>query len=249
MNQSDVKARVDPLFETLFRGTSAPSTIGSAAPVPTIGTHSRAGNAMARTRLALLNGAGRAVVAGGTKVTMSQIAMNAAVAKATLYNHFRTRDAVLAALLDHEVQVLLDGTPNSTLDRALGNAAASLSNHPLLRALARVEPATLAAIARVDLTVAGWRAARDAVAAALAAAGVGGTDIVLRWLASFLLTPASGEAIAEDVQILLAGLPAAAAASTPNDRANEPATEVADLAGSAARAGLLGPPRPHSRSA
>ena len=31
----------------------------------------------------------------GTKITMSQIAANAGVAKATLYNHFRTRDAVL----------------------------------------------------------------------------------------------------------------------------------------------------------
>jgi AcrR family transcriptional regulator len=207
MNQSDAKARVDPLFETLFRPTAVASTIGSAAPVPTVGTHSRAGNAMSRTRAALLAGAARAVAKSGTKVTMSQVAVNSGVAKATLYNHFRTRDAVLSALLDHEVEVLLETFTHAPLDRALVAVASNISNQPLLRALATVEPATLAAIARVDVTAPGWRAARDAVQAALQRAGLGGTDIVLRWLASYLMTPAGSESITEDVQILLAGLP------------------------------------------
>jgi AcrR family transcriptional regulator len=162
---------------------------------------------MSRTRAALLAGAARAVVKTGTKITMSQVAANSGVAKATLYNHFRTRDAVLGALLEHEVAVLLEGVAHAPLDRALVAAATNVSNQPLLRALAVVEPATLAAIARVDLTADGWRAARDAVKAALQRAGVGGTDIVLRWLASYLLTPADADAIADDVRILLAGLP------------------------------------------
>ncbi len=216
MSQTDAKGRVDPLFETLFRGTAIASTIGSDAPVPTLGTHSRAGNAMGRTRNALLSGAGRAVITRGTKITMSQIATNAGVAKATLYNHFRTRDAVLAALLDHELHAVLDSVAHAPLDRALVNAATALSGQPIVRALAGVEPATLAAISRVDLRAPGWRAARDAVGAALTRSGVGGTDIVLRWLASFLLTPASSEVIAADVQILLAGLPPITA-SAPGD--------------------------------
>src|ERR1700744_6386519 len=97
----------DPLFETLFRGSKSAVAIASAAPVPTIGTHSRAGNPMGRTRGALLPGAARAVQTSGTNITMSQVATFSGVAKATLYNHFRTRDAVLAALLAHEVGELI----------------------------------------------------------------------------------------------------------------------------------------------
>jgi AcrR family transcriptional regulator len=216
MSQSDSRGRIDPLFDTLFRPTTIPSTIGSAAPVPTVGTHSRAGNAMNRSRAALLAGAGRAVRAAGTKITMSQVAANAGVAKATLYNHFRTRDAVLGALLEHEVQTLLDGAAHGSVDRVLVDAATELSSHPILRALAVVEPATLAAIARVDPATAGWRSARETVSTLLEGAGLGGTDIVLRWLASYLLTPGSPEMIAEDVQILLAGLPLLPVATVPD---------------------------------
>ena len=64
-----------------------------------VGTRTRAGNAMNRTRAALLDGARRAVEMSGTKITMAQVAASAGVAKATLYNHFRTRDAVLSALV------------------------------------------------------------------------------------------------------------------------------------------------------
>ncbi|MGH8859636.1 MAG: TetR family transcriptional regulator, partial [Jatrophihabitantaceae bacterium] len=100
----------DPLFDTLFRSTArpaAPPAIASAAPVRETGTRSRAGNAMNRTRGALLDGARRAVETSGTKITMAQVAAAAGVAKATLYNHFHTREAVLDALLLDEVAVLV----------------------------------------------------------------------------------------------------------------------------------------------
>ena len=62
----------DPLFETLFRGSRSSVAIASAAPVQTIGTHSRAGNAMGRTRAAVLEGATRAVEKyGSRKATMA----------------------------------------------------------------------------------------------------------------------------------------------------------------------------------
>jgi hypothetical protein len=54
-------------------------------------------------------------------------------------------------------------------------------------------------------------------------ADLGGTDIVLRWLASYLLTPGSAEVIAEDVQILLAGLPVLAAVAAP-----QPSIEIGE---------------------
>jgi AcrR family transcriptional regulator len=199
----------DPLFDTLFRSTTPAPAVASAAPVRAAGTRSRAGNAMNRTRAALLDGARRSVEASGTKITMAQVAVAAGVAKATLYNHFRTREAVLSALLADEVTRLVEQFADRPVADALGGAANALARHPLLRALARVEPGTLAAIGHIDVTADGWRSAREGVAAVLATESRGGADTVLRWLASYLLTPDDPEAVAADLVILLAGLPVA----------------------------------------
>src|SRR6266487_1406018 len=109
----------DPLFDTLFRPTAPSPQMASAAPVRPAGTRSRAGNAMNRTRAALLEGARRAVEVNGTKITMGQVAAGAGVAKATLYNHFRTREAVLSALLADEVSRLVDQAAGHQLAEAL----------------------------------------------------------------------------------------------------------------------------------
>ncbi|MDP9092777.1 MAG: TetR family transcriptional regulator [Actinomycetota bacterium] len=198
----------DPLFDTLFRPTTVASSLASAAPVTTPGTRSRAGNAMNRTRAALLDGARRAVEVSGTKITMAQVAAAAGVAKATLYNHFRTRDAVLAAVLIDEVNAVVAATEGMRLPEALGTAANHVAGSPLLRRLARLEPATLAAVACVDDGAEGWRIAREAISAALAANGRGGTETVLRWLSSYVTTPASPTTVNADLAVLLAGLPA-----------------------------------------
>jgi AcrR family transcriptional regulator len=201
----------DPLIDTLFRPTAAPLQDASAAPVRVTGTRTRAGNAMNRTRAALLVGARRAVEASGTKITMAQVAAAAGVAKATLYNHFRTRDAVLSALLVDEIQQLINRVAGRPLPEALDAAATALSEHSVLRALARREPATLTALARVDPGAPGWRQARDAVRAAVADADRGGADLVLRWLASHVVSPSTPDVIAADVEVLVAGLPGAPA--------------------------------------
>jgi AcrR family transcriptional regulator len=213
----------DPLFDTLFRSTTATPPIASAAPVLTAGTRTRAGNAMSRTRAALLDGARRAVEVNGTKITMAQVAAAAGVAKATLYNHFRTRDAVLSALLLDEVTSLTGACAGLALPDALDHAAKALSAHPLLRALARVEPATLATLACIDTGADGWAGARVAVAGALSVDGRGGAMTVLRWLASYLINPGSAGDIADDLAILLAGLPGVPDAAEPDgSRAHRP---------------------------
>jgi AcrR family transcriptional regulator len=200
---------VDPLFDTLFRPTTLAPALASAAPVRAPGTRSRAGNAMNRTRAALLDGAHRAVEVSGTRITMAQVAAAAGVAKATLYNHFRTREAVLSALLVHEVTVLVEEFAAAPLADALSGAATAISRHPVVRALARIEPATLAAVACIDTSAEGWQIAGDGVARALAGANRGGADTVLRWLASYIVSPAGPTAVAADLAILLAGLPEA----------------------------------------
>jgi AcrR family transcriptional regulator len=200
----------DPLIDTLFRSTArptAPPAIASAAPVRETGTRSRAGNAMNRTRAALLEGARRAVEVNGTKITMAQVAAAAGVAKATLYNHFRTREAVLDALLLDEVRALAERCAGMPLADALAAAAAAISDNPLLRTLARIEPGTVATVGRIDRNAVGWQRARAGVEAALSADSRGGADLVLRWLASFVITPARPATIAADLAVLIAALP------------------------------------------
>lgn len=215
----------DPLFDTLFRPTTLAPAIASAAPVRAAGTRSRAGNAMSRTRAALLDGARRSVEVSGTKITMAQVATTAGVAKATLYNHFRTREAVLSALLAAEVAKLVDQFTGQPLSDALGGAANAISRHAALRTLARIEPGTLAALGCIDYSADGWRSARDGVAAVLGAESRGGTDTVLRWLASYLITPGSAASIAADLAVVLRGLPAGLApdAAQPAAREAQPA--------------------------
>jgi AcrR family transcriptional regulator len=226
----------DPLFDTLFRSTTRVPSIASAAPVREVGTRSRAGNAMNRTRAALLDGARRAVEVSGTKITMAQVAAAAGVAKATLYNHFRTREAVLSALLEDEVSSLVTELLDQPLPDALAAAANALAGHPLLRSLAQIEPGTLARLACIDTELDGWRLARAGIADALARGSRGGTDTVLRWLASYLITPATAAVVAEDLAIVLAGLPDASGAAGVSDAppVAEPATSpVGDAARSA----------------
>lgn len=196
----------DPLFDTLFRPTALSPVVASAPPVRAKGVHTRAGNAMTRTRAALLTGAARAVEVSGTRITMAQVAAAAGVAKATLYNHFRTREAVLAALVAHQIEAIIDAQAGKPVAAALADAAVAIGSNPVRRGLARVEPAVLVALGRVDPSATGWQRARAAVEAALAGESRDGVDTVLRWLASFLITEGDRAAIARDVEVLIAGL-------------------------------------------
>jgi AcrR family transcriptional regulator len=165
---------------------------------------------MGRGRSAILDGARRAVAVNGTRITMAQIAASGGVAKATLYNHFRTREDVLAALVLDEVDAMAQALQDEELADALSSAANGLAQHPLLRVLAEREPAALAALSRIDLTSAGWRRAQVALEALLSRAGRDGSEFILRWLASFIVSPATSAEIAADLAVVLAGLPDAA---------------------------------------
>jgi AcrR family transcriptional regulator len=168
-----------------------------ATPVASLrGTRSRAGNAMGRAREATLTGAVRAVAKyGSRKATMGDIAMIAGVAKATLYNHFRTRDDVYAAAIDAEVDAIAAAAIAQLpagLEAAIGEAARRIAEHPAVRRIAVDEPAVLAALATPG-TAAGWARTRAHVAGALQVAGRENAgpqvELVVRYLASLLLSP------------------------------------------------------------
>lgn len=192
--------RPDPLLDVLL----TPTVDG---PAQRSVTRSRAGNAMARSRAAILAGAGRALLVSGTQISMTQVAAASGVAKATLYNHFRTRDDVLQALLLAEVEDLIVQLAPLELADALIQAAMAISEHPMLEALGAEDLGLLSSLARVDVRLTGWRRAAEAVDALLTRSGRRGAPTVLRWLASFITAPADVADIRADVDVLVAGLP------------------------------------------
>ena len=187
----------------------------SALPRRERGVRSRAGNAMGRTRSAVLDGAGRAIEKhGARRATMADIANLAGVAKGTLYNHFRTKDAVYGAALDTGLRTLAEECATvaaEDLADALALAAERLSTSPPLRRIATDEPAVLAALTAVG-TDGEWAVARDGVRTMLGAAGRTTTepavDVVLRWLVSFVGN--SGRDLEAQAALLAASMPAAA---------------------------------------
>jgi AcrR family transcriptional regulator len=169
---------------------------------------------MARTRAAVLRGARECVLRDGTrKTTMVRIAQVAGVAKATLYNHFRAKEEVFAALVDAEVaeavaelreQVAVAGAHD-----ALVRAAERLGTHPVARRLAETEPGTLARLVLPgEHPGPSWALAREALVGVL---GVGHleapghtVELALRWLVSQLLWPSPHEELDAVASLLLA---------------------------------------------
>lgn len=188
------------------------STNPSALPVRERGLRSRAGNAMARTRAAVLDGAIRAVEKhGARRTTMADIATLAGIAKGTLYNHFRAKEAVFSAAVDAGVQALTEEcitVANEDLADALALAADRLATHPALRRLAVDEPATLSALTTIDDSEP-WQQARGSVKSVLDAAGREASpatvEVVLRWLVSFI--GASGHEVEAQAAVLARALP------------------------------------------
>ena len=176
------------------------------------GLRSRAGNAMARTRAAVLDGAARAVEKhGARRTTMADIANLAGIAKGTLYNHFRAKEAVFAAALDAGMRGLTDECvtiANEDLADALALAADRLGTHPALCRLAADEPAAVAALSAIDDSEP-WMCARASVKAILDAGGRESTpatvEVVLRWLVSFVGAP--GRDVEGQAGVIARGLP------------------------------------------
>jgi len=169
---------------------------------------------MGRTRAAVLDGACRAVEKhGARRSTMADIATLAGIAKGTLYNHFRTKDAVFAAAVDSGVRSLAEecaAAAREDLADALWLAADRLGTHPALRRLAVDEPATLAGLTTVG-TTAPWDAVRGAVRSVLDAAGrdcgPAPVDVVLRWAVTFVGNP--GRDVESQAALVAASLPSA----------------------------------------
>ena len=140
---------------------------------------------MGRTRLGLIEGAAQAFAEQGLRrSTMQSVAVAAGVAKATLYNHFRTKDEVARALLALELDRLSATASDLPTERALAALSDELGAHPVLRRLAETEPDVFAALLGTDR----WSELVGRLAAAL---GVDedGAELAGRWLLGVVLQP------------------------------------------------------------
>jgi AcrR family transcriptional regulator len=125
---------------------------------------------------------------------MGDVASIAGVAKATLYNHFRTKEDVLAALVSSGLDTLVsecEGLAHTAgLTAALQHAARTLAAQPALRRVALDEPGLLRPLL---VTAEGDNRADAAVSRVLAAAGVTpepyAVETVRRWLSSYVWDP------------------------------------------------------------
>lgn len=152
---------------------------------------------MARTRDAALAGARRVVAElGFRKASMVDIAVRSGMAKATLYNHFRTKDDIVAALVLHDVNATVQDalTVKDDPAKALARAAWRASTHPALRGALKAEPALVGHILATHATGHSvWEGITQAVQGLLEGCGLtpdrAQTDLVLRWLLSAALLP------------------------------------------------------------
>ncbi|NEK57210.1 helix-turn-helix transcriptional regulator [Geodermatophilus sabuli] len=161
---------------------------------------------MMRTRAGLLDGAIRAFAERGLRrSTMQSVAAAAGVAKATLYNHFRTKDDVARALLAAEVDRLATSVTGLPAAAALGVLAEEVAGHPVLRRLAADEPEALVAL--LGVPAARWSEVVARLAEALGGVDAAAAEVVAAWLAGLVLQPGEPASRAEAAARLAVLLP------------------------------------------
>jgi AcrR family transcriptional regulator len=171
---------------------------------------------MGRSRAAALDGARRVFAEKGIrKASMSDVAVRGGLAKATLYNHFRTKSELVAGLIADDVAVVAEDCidlASTDLAVALTRACDAVAAHPVLVGLRIVEPtALLVAVSPGEGPV--WDGIRDQTAAILDAADVSNraecVDLICRWLASFVVSPGTSDQRSQQARLICAGLPPA----------------------------------------
>ena len=179
----------------------------------------RTGHAMQRTRTGIVAGARAGIVRDGVRrLSMAGVADLGGVAKATVYNHVRSKPDLLALVardLLERVDVAASAEPTAEL--ALAAAATVAADDEVVRAVADREPAVIGRLLRVQSDPV-FDEARSTLAALLERHGIdvaGGSqpvegaavDLVLRWLLSAAAAPGDGPTRRAEARLLAQALP------------------------------------------
>ena len=141
-----------------------------------------------RTRSAILEATRTLIAMHGLQLmSMIEIADTAEVSRATLYNHFRNKESVLAGLLEYEVARILELASNErSLDQTLARMSIEISSDSALATIRATDPAVLTQILSSGAGPL-WEQIRASLAQALCAPNT--VELALRWLIGQVLQP------------------------------------------------------------
>jgi AcrR family transcriptional regulator len=159
-------------------------------------------NAHRRTEAAILAGTKELISRKGIAgLSMIEIADHSEVSRATLYNHYRDKDAVLAALVAAEVQRLADlATTAGTPADALESLSLSISSDSALAAM-RIHDADILVSAMTNTASEHYITIAQIIFAATKSEP--GTGIAMRWLLGQVLQPITPEQSREQAALLV----------------------------------------------
>ena len=155
-----------------------------------------------RTEAAILEGTKALIARSGiTGLSMIEIADFSEVSRATLYNHYRDKDAVLAALVTSEVNRLAElATHAGTPADALESLSISISSDPALAAM-RVHDAQILVAAMTNTASEHYVTIAQIIYGAVKSQA--GTGIAMRWLLGQALQPITAEQSREQAALLV----------------------------------------------
>jgi AcrR family transcriptional regulator len=141
-----------------------------------------------RTQSAILEGAKNLIATVGlTKMSMIEIADTSQVSRATLYNHYRDKESVLAALCDSEIRRLVATAQSaSNPTSALEALSLAVSSDPALAHMRTNDSAPLARVLSATTNPL-WIQFNDALAIILNSQIL--ADLAMRWLIGQALQP------------------------------------------------------------
>lgn len=145
-----------------------------------------------RTEAAILEGTKDLISRKGISgLSMIEIADHSEVSRATLYNHFRDKDAVLSALVASEVQRLAELAKNAgTPADALESLSQSISTDPALAAMRMYDADALVA-AMTNTASEHYITIAQIIFGATESKP--GTGIAMRWLLGQVMQPITAE--------------------------------------------------------
>lgn len=145
-----------------------------------------------RTEAAILEGTKDLISRKGISgLSMIEIADHSEVSRATLYNHYRDKDAVLSALVASEVERLAELAKNAgTPADALESLSISISTDPALSAM-RIYDADVLVAAMTNTASEHYITIAQIIFGATESKA--GTGIAMRWLLGQVMQPITAE--------------------------------------------------------
>ena len=155
-----------------------------------------------RTESAILEGTKSLIAQFGlSNISMIEIADASEVSRATLYNHFRDKSAVISALIAAEVELMIDlaskaGTPADALEKL----SLYISSDPALATMRQYDQSALTQALSHSEHPLYLELARSLYGATKSEAGTG---VAMRWLIGQVMQPLSAKQSREQAELLV----------------------------------------------